>query len=332
MSSSGNESLKVACVGAGLIGRAWAIAFARAGYTVHVYDVSHEALERAMKATAETLSILLGAGGAHDAKAVASRIHYHDNLGDAVANAAYVQESVTEDLQTKRDFFSQLDRLAPADAIIASSTSQLSPAQFMETPLHPARCLVAHPVNPPYLIPLVELCASPWTSEETVKRAEKILGAAGMSPVRVRKPITGFLLNRLQAAVLGEALHLVQEGYCGVDDIERVMTDGLALRWAFLGPFTTGHLNAIGGYREYMGKYSGALRHMTQDLDVNHAWAPGIFNAIADELETRIPPAEVPAAQQWRDRVILELRPFLELRKAAYGKGSVAPRPRQQES
>lgn len=310
---SGIEAMNVACMGAGTIGRAWAIVFARAGCRVRVYDVSAAALDGAARSVMDTLAVLVPDNA--DAAAIASRVSYHDDLREAVSGADYIQESVTEDLQAKQEFFELLDRLAQPDALIASSTSQLAPSQFMHTASHPERCLVAHPVNPPYLIPVVELCASPWTSGEALRRAEGILTAAGMAPVRVRKEIRGFLLNRLQAAVLGEALHLIDQGYCGVGDIERVMTDGLALRWAFLGPLTTGHLNAAGGYREYMGKFREALRQMTGDLHVNHAWSPQIFDAIADELERRIPAAEVPAAQRWRDRTIVELRSFLDRRK-----------------
>lgn len=310
MSTNGVQN--VACVGAGTVGVAWACVFAKAGCKVWLQDISSDALDKAGRLIDARLELLAAVDGGTEApRDIRERVQFTQRVEPALRDADYVQESVPEDLELKRRVFDELDRLARPGTILGSSTSSLPPSTYLETPVDPTRCLVAHPINPPGLVPVVELCPSRWTSERTLRRAEDLFRGVAMSPVRLRKEIKGFLLNRLQVAVIAEALHLVDEGYCTVEDIDRAMTDGLARRWLFLGPLASGHLNSASGYREYMGKYAPAIRDMMGDLKIDREWSDGLLDRVSDELERKVPAADVPAAQQWRDLQLLRLARFL---------------------
>ena len=240
---------KVACIGAGTVGHAWAVVFARAGYDVVLFDAKPgEVEQRALPAARATLDLLAEAGVlAETAPAVAGRIRAGTSLAEAVQDAVYVQESVREDVAVKRQVFAAIAAAAPAGAILASSTSAIRGSEFLGEIAHPERALVAHPVNPPSLVPLVEICPTPRTAPAIIEAARQLLSAAGMKPVVLAKEIDGFLLNRLQYTLVAEALHLVGEGYCTAEDIDRVMTEGLALRWASSARSTVAHLNAPDG-------------------------------------------------------------------------------------
>jgi 3-hydroxyacyl-CoA dehydrogenase len=125
-----------------------------------------------------------------------------------------------------------------------------------------ARCLVGHPVNPPHLVPLVELCGAPWTAPEAIDRARKVYREIGQVPVTINREISGFVLNRLQGALLAEAFRLVGEGYISAEDLDHTVKDGLGLRWSFLGPFETIELNAPGGIPDYCARYTGFYKEL----------------------------------------------------------------------
>ena len=163
-----------------------------------------------------------------------------------------MQENAPEQLEVKRALCAELDRLAPADAILASSTSALLPSQLHRGPRGPARCLVCHPINPPYLIPAVELVPAPWTAPEAMRARPSVMRAIGAGADRdAQRELDGFVMNRLQGALLEEAFRLVADGYCDAEDVDIGLREGLALRWSFMGPFETIDLNAPGGMRDY---------------------------------------------------------------------------------
>ena len=139
----------------------------------------------------------------------------------------FVQENGPEIVEDKKTIFAQLDKLAPPDALLVSSTSAITASRFTETLPGRARCLVGHPVNPPHLVPLVELCGAPWTSPDAIDRARKIYREIGQVPVTINREIDGFVLNRLQGALLAEAFRLVGEGYVSAEDLDHTVKDGL---------------------------------------------------------------------------------------------------------
>ena len=204
----------VAVVGSGLIGRAWAMIFARAGWTVRLYDAAPGVAEAAIGLCATGLQDLAAAGLCDDPQAAAARIDAKPSLAEAVSGVDFVQENGPEDQAVKQTLFAELDRLTPADAIIASSSSAIRVSLFTEALPGRARCLIGHPVNPPHLIPLVELSGAPWTAPDTIARARAIYAEIGQVPIAVLKEIEGFILNRLQGVLLAESFRLVEEGLC----------------------------------------------------------------------------------------------------------------------
>jgi 3-hydroxyacyl-CoA dehydrogenase len=252
----------VAIVGVGLIGRAWAAIFARAGWRVRLTDPHAPTLAAAPGLIRDELHALARHGLADDPDGAASLVSVAARVADAVKGVAFVQENGPENIDQKIAIFAELDRLAPKDALLVSSTSAIVASRFTESLPGRARCLVGHPVNPPHLVPLVELCGAPWTAPEAIARARDIYRAIGQVPVTINREINGFVLNRLQGALLAEAFRLVGEGYISAEDLDHTVKDGLGLRWSFLGPLETIELNAPGGIPDYCARYTGFYKEL----------------------------------------------------------------------
>jgi 3-hydroxyacyl-CoA dehydrogenase len=298
---------QIAIVGTGLIGRAWAIVFARAGHAVRLWDADAAAVSTAMRTIGGTLAELRHAGLIdEDAADVMRRIEAAPRLELALDGAGYAQESTSEDAAVKREVFARLDAAAPASCILASSTSSIPASVFTAGLPGRHRCLVAHPVNPPHLVPVVELVPAPWTAPAVIDRARQLLAADGQTPVVVRREIPGFLINRLQASLLREAWRLVGEGYCTVEDLDRCVRDGLGLRWAFMGPFETIDLNAPGGVRDYAARYGAAWHALLHDTRYE-PWSDELIAAVDAERRAVLPRSELGARSAWRDRRLMAL-------------------------
>jgi L-gulonate 3-dehydrogenase len=252
----------VAIVGTGLIGRAWAAIFARAGWRVRLTDPHQPTLDAAPGLIRDELHALARHGLADDPDGAAARVSIAQNLAEAVRHAEFVQENGPEDVDQKKRIFAELDRLAPPDALLVSSTSAIVASRFTESLAGRARCLVGHPVNPPHLVPLVELCGAPWTAPDAIGRAREIYRSIGQVPVTVNREINGFVLNRLQGALLAEAFRLVGDGVISAEDLDHTVKDGLGLRWSFLGPLETIELNAPGGIPDYCARYTGFYKEL----------------------------------------------------------------------
>jgi L-gulonate 3-dehydrogenase len=300
-------ALTAGIVGAGLIGRAWAHVFARAGWNVRVWDPDVKQRAAAARLIGESLQDLAAQGLVDDPVAAARRVTVVDTLAEAVAAADYVQECGPEVLEAKRATFEELDRTARPEAILASSTSAIVASKFTEALKGRARCLVAHPVNPPHLVPVVELCGAPWTSPEVMARARKLLEDAGQVPIEVKREIDGFILNRLQVALLTEAFRLVQEGYVSPEDLDHTVADGLGLRWAFMGPFETIEMNAPGGVADYCRRYVPWFRRYLADLPPASVWDDVEWQRAADAWGRKPTPEEIAAKSRWRDRRLAAL-------------------------
>ncbi len=264
--------MRTAIIGAGLVGRAWAISFARAGHTVRLWDADPDALPAALAfidGVLPDLAVNGLLGGAEPAD-VRARIAPTHDLEEALAEAGHVQENTPERFEVKARVFLDLDRLAPPAAVIASSTSALLPSAFQAEVAGRARCLVCHPINPPYLIQAVEVVPSPWTSPDVVARAAAFMRGCGQTPLVMKREIDGFIMNRIQGALMEECFRLVADGVASAEDVDIGIRDGLALRWSFMGPFETIDLNAPGRCPRLRGALPG---HVRADLPV-HA-APG---------------------------------------------------------
>jgi L-gulonate 3-dehydrogenase len=299
-----------AIVGCGLVGRAWAIAFARAGWEVRLHDPGEGAVAACLGSVDELLADLAARGLlAEEPGAVRARMVPTPDLAAALDGVAWVQESAPERVEVKRALWAELDRLAPAEAVLASSTSAIVPSRFTDHLAGRARCLVAHPLNPPYLIPAVELVPAPWTSAEAMARAGEVMRAIGQAPIAMRRELEGFVMNRLQAALVEEAFKLVAGGYCGVEDVDVGLREGLALRWCFMGPFETGDLNAAGGVREYVTKYRGVFDSVLASALPRPDWTGPLLDAVEAARAERLPRgAEANRRRQrWRDRRLMAL-------------------------
>lgn len=297
----------VAIVGAGFIGRAWAIVFARAGFSVAVYDAVDTALAQCQRLLLENISDLAEHGLISEAPAtVLARIRTETTLPAALQGACLVQECAYETLEIKRAVFAELDRHAAPDTILASSTSWLKASEFSEGLAGRARVLVAHPVNPPYLIPLVELAPAPWTDAAVLASAKTIYQEAGQVPVVLHKEITGFLLNRIQAAVLNEALNLYADGFASMEDMDLVLKNGLGMRWSFMGPFETIDLNAPQGLMDYAERYGSTFREVAADQATN-PWNRDTMAQLHAQRREVLPTGDMQARARWRDRRLMAL-------------------------
>ncbi|MDQ8031309.1 3-hydroxyacyl-CoA dehydrogenase [Bordetella genomosp. 1] len=297
----------VAIIGCGLIGQGWAIVFARAGWQVRLHDPDADARAEAPRLVRQQLDALERHGLLDDAAAVARRVEVADTLADALAGVDYVQENSPERLAVKQALFRELDRLAPPGAIIGSSTSSIPTSAFTESLPGRGRCLVAHPVNPPYLVPVVELSGAPWTDAATVERAGEIMRAVGQKPVVVRQEIEGFVLNRLQGALLQEAFRLVEAGIASAEDIDVTVKDGLGLRWSFMGPFETIDLNAPGGIADYCARYGGLYASIGATQRDCVAWEGELVDALQRQRREQLSASDLPARRFWRDDQLMRL-------------------------
>lgn len=300
---------RTAIIGSGLIGRAWAIAFARSGWEVRLWDPAEEAAVRAREIIAELLADLANNEmlGGHAPEAVLNRITSAPSLAAAMEGANWVQENAPEKLEVKKALWKEMEPLAPPSAILASSTSAIVPSRFTEGLKSRERCLTAHPINPPYLVPAVELVPAPWTSQETMQRAEAVMRQIGQAPIMMRKEIDGFVMNRLQGALLEEAFRLVADGVCGVEDVDVGLREGLALRWSFMGPFETIDLNAPGGVRDYAERYQGLYEGLFASMQRRVDWCGPVMDEIEAERRSRVAADELPERQRWRDRRLMAL-------------------------
>ncbi len=298
---------KIAVVGGGLIGRAWSIVFARAGFSVSLFDQSQEAASNALGFIAARLPELRDAGLLADTPdGVMSRISLAPTLEAALDGAIYVQENGPERVEAKIALFAKMDEIAPKSTILASSTSGITASSFTEQLRGRARCIVAHPVNPPYLVPVVELCPAPWTSADTVARTRELMTRAKMVPATIKREVAGFVLNRLQVALVAEAFRLVADGVVSPEDCDATIKHGLGLRWAFMGPFETIDLNAPGGVADYCARYGG-LYSEVQAEQTPIALTPELVADVDHAMRSHLSLDDQPARQEWRDRRLMAL-------------------------
>ena len=309
MPSTAVTSIKAAIIGSGFIGRAWAISFARAGAMVRLRDQDGGATDKAIAYISGVLEELADYDllGGQATQVVLGRISAATTLEEALADASYVQENTPENLATKIKVFELLDTKAPRDAVLASSTSALLPSSFTESLKGRGRCLVVHPINPPYLIPAVEIVPTPWTTAETMARAKEFLVAAGHAPIVMKKELDGFIMNRMQGALLEEAFRLVADGYASVEDIDIGIREGLALRWSFMGPFETIDLNAPQGIRDYADRYQQIYEKLFPQMQRRVDWAGPVMDKIEAERRKSLPAEKLQERQVWRDMKLMAL-------------------------
>jgi 3-hydroxyacyl-CoA dehydrogenase len=299
----------VSVIGCGLIGQSWAIAFARAGHTVRLFDHVPQAAAAALAEIGRTLHDPVAANlrPQDSAEATLGRICCAQSLPEAVAGAVHIQENVPELLDVKRHVFAELDAAADPSSVIASSSSALLPSSFAMGLAGSPRCLVAHPLNPPHLIPAVEIVPSPETAPEAIVATRNFFAAIGQRPVVLHREIEGFVMNRLQGALLDEAFTLVGRGYASVEDIDTAMRDGLGRRWAFMGPFETIDLNAPGGVAAFIERYGPAYAEIGRERPSREAWSGNLAETVVAARRAALPESDLPTRRAWRDARLAEM-------------------------
>lgn len=301
----------VLIVGSGLVGRSWAMLFASGGFRVKLYDIEPRQITGALENIRKEMKSLQQSGslkGSLSAEEQLSLISSCTNLAEAVEGVVHIQECVPENLDLKRKIFAQLDSIVDDRVVLSSSSSCLLPSKLFTGLAHVKQCIVAHPVNPPYYIPLVELVPHPETSPATVDRTHALMRKIGQSPVRVLKEIDGFVLNRLQYAIISEAWRLVEEGIVSPSDLDLVMSDGLGMRYAFIGPLETMHLNAE-GMLSYCDRYSEGMKRVLKSFGSIPEFSGATVEKVNQAMCKKVPadPEHLAARREWRDECLKRL-------------------------
>jgi len=301
----------VAIVGAGTIGSGWATAFALKGWRTVLYDPSGAQAEGAAAAVAAALRT--AAGDPLDSEL--GSCMRADTLERALAGVDFVQESAPDNLEVKRELLASVSRALPLTVPIASSTSAFPPSELMRSVPDSQRLLVGHPFHPVHLIPLVEVVGGPGTDEDTINQAVKVYESIGKVVIRLRRECTGHLVNRLQAALFREATYLIAEGVATVQDIDRGIAYGPALRWPLTGVFTTWHLaGGRGGIHEYMEKLGPSIELLWRSLGDAR-----LSKEIRDIIERQIAATSGTRSPEEgsivRDRLLVELTEWLAARE-----------------
>lgn len=309
-------------VGTGFIGMSWAIVFTRAGLETRVYD-SDEARQSSLPARFErSLAVLVGQGAltADQAAEMQGRLHTVGSIAELADGVGYVQECVREELDLKRSVLQQLDRAAPASAVLGSSASTIPMTQIATGFARPERCVVVHPTNPPHLVPLVEVVPGEATAPDVTDFTVAFMERLGQVPIRCEKEIWGFVLNRLQFALMREALFLVDEGVASVGDIDRCVSEGLGLRWALLGPFGVCHTNAE-DIRAGLDMYANQDRQLFDDLCRPFKPLAGkeVIERLSEDVDAYYADRDHATLIDWRDQMLVELRRLKEGDRTAGG-------------
>lgn len=307
--------MRVACYAAGIIGSSFAVNFAVKGMDCNVYVTNEDRAQRGQAAIERVLDTLISLGGiSPDARsAVLSRIHVTTDPAEAFRDVALIQENGPEKPEIKAEIMSIIDQYAPADAVFASSTSGMSITKIAETAQHPERCIGAHPFNPPHLIPLVELTKGEKTGDKYLEKALEIYRAAGKEPIVLKKEKIGFVANRLSHVVLREAMALLAEGVCSVEDIDRALVYGPGIRWASIGQIMVGELGSPGGVKAGMDRFQPMSEGIFRDLYNITTYPEGISQMAADgiaEAKKDMPDCIGHTTEEiaaFRDKVLVEL-------------------------
>ncbi len=299
---------RIAIIGAGSIGVGFTVVHLSRGHRVTVFDSDEGQRASAESRVAGILDDLASFDLLErEPAAILDKLRVVDSPAAAVADADLVHECAPENLELKRELLRELDAAAPADAVIASASSAMTASQFAAHLEGRARCLVAHPGNPPFLVSVVEIVPAPFTAGAAVARAGEILAAAGMSPVTLRREVPGFVFNRLQGALLREAYCLVRDGVAGVDDIDRIVRDGLGLRWSVVGPFETVDLNTQGGIERHAALLGPAYAAMGAERGQHDPWTPELVAKVTAERRALLPLSERDERVRWRNRRLMEM-------------------------
>ncbi|KAK7790871.1 hypothetical protein R5R35_010739 [Gryllus longicercus] len=300
---------KIGIVGSGIIGRSWAMLFASVGYKVSIFDIERKQIDSALVEITkevkrlESQKILRGKLSGDEQIACVTGC---TSLAEVVKDAVLIQECVPENLDLKKKLYTDLDKVVDSKSIISSSTSTFLPSLLSDGMKHKSQFVVSHPVNPPYYVPLVEIVPAPWTDASVVPKTKAIMEEIGQVPVCLNKEVPGFALNRIQYCILNEAFRLVADGVLNVKDVDNVMSEGLGMRYAFLGPLETAHLNAE-GMKSYCERYCNSMWNVCQTFGPTPRFEGPVVDVMNEQLCAMTPVDKLQDRRVWRDTCLTHL-------------------------
>jgi carnitine 3-dehydrogenase len=299
-----------ACVGAGLIGSEWATLFASKGYEVIIQDKTEELLQKALGRIRSNLRFMaehdLPVAG--DVEESLAKIRTTTHIPEAVAKADYVQESVPDNYDIKKQVFREMDSAAPRSAILASSASGLLMTEIQQVVAAPERCILVHPMLPAHLIPTVEIAGGRQTSSETVASTRSFMEKLGKTPVVLKKEVSGYIVNRLQAALIREAIDLVDQGVASPEDIDTAFCQGIGLRSPITGPFLRMHL-AGDGIADFLANFMESYRYRWESMATWTTVPPSVVSAVVEGTEQMdlVKRKSLTEIRSWRDEMLVKL-------------------------
>jgi 3-hydroxypropionate dehydrogenase (NADP+) len=306
-----NEDIKnVACVGSGLIGQGWATLFAAAGFDVVMQDIGDEKLDNAREQVRLNLNHLADSGRLQTETAASAYklIRTPLSLAEAVREADYILESVPDTYSAKKPVFKEMDALAPSDTILASSSSGLLMSEIQSAVTRPQRCVLVHPFLPVHLLPLVEVVGGEQTVPQTVEITCRLMEKIGKAPVRLKKEVSGYIVNRLQAAILREAMDLVTSGVASAEEVDQAFCTGMGMRDPFIGPLLRAHL-AGNGIESFVENYAESYRIRWESMATWNTVSARVRDAVVDSVN-RMPIVRnhsLDDIKSWRDKKLMEM-------------------------
>ncbi len=301
---------RVAIIGTGVIGASWAALFLAKGLDVVATDVAPDAETALKRFISQAWPALERLGLAHGASQ--NRLSFTASLADAVKSVDLVQENGPEKIDFKRALYRQLDELLDANVIIASSSSGLTMSEIQSAcELHPERCVIGHPFNPPHLVPLVEIVGGAKTSKDTIERVAEFYTSLGKRTVRLNKEVPGHVANRLQAALAREVYHLVADGVVSAADVDTALCWGPGLRWGIMGQLMLNHLGGgQGGIEHFFQQFTGPMTAWWKVLG-SPELTPEVQKKLIDGVHAEVGSRSIDELAAERDEVLLGL---IELR------------------
>ena len=304
------EIKNVAILGTGTIGASWATFFASKAIPVRMYDVDASILEKGVRQARENLSRLVEYGllDTSTLGSATGNILSVGSLREMVEGADYIQESVLENYEVKKRVFHDLDALTSADVILASSSSGLLMSEIQSVTENPERCLIAHPFNPPHLVPLVELVPGRQTDLELVQFVKGFFEGLGKIPVVLKNEAPGHIANRLAAALWREAIEIVVRGIASVEDVDKALYAGPGIRWALMGQHLIYHLGGgDGGYEYFIDHIGKAFGSLWEDMPTWTEISDESKKTLVEGIEDAVGDRSVAEIAQWRDEKIADL-------------------------
>jgi carnitine 3-dehydrogenase len=300
----------IGIIGTGVIGSSWAAFYATKGFQVKMWDVDADLCQTGQRQAVDTIRLLRDQGilSKDKVEESISRIATNRNLAQAVADVQLVQESVTENYEVKQQVFKALDAHTDADVILASSSSGLLMTPIQQVTNHPGRCLIAHPFNPPHLIPLVELVPGDGTDEQTISNMKIFYEKLGKVPVVLKKAVPGHIANRLAMALWREAVDLVVQGIASVEDVDKAVCAGPGLRWAVMGPHMVYGLGGgEGGMDHFIDHFGPAVKVWWESLATWTTLPPEAKALLVDGVKEEMGDRTLSDMNRWRDEKVIQL-------------------------